>query len=756
MVTTLVAVLSLGLSAPSQAGSTVLPTVGFIVQTSERSSYRPFGAPVPLIVHLDSIGIHARGDVTRDSVATVLLPFGITAVRVVGQNLFIAALDQPSSQVGLAVLARTVAEDASHTIRAAGLAVRPPSADDPAFVTDEFVVRFLPDVTVEQIAAMNATYGVEIVTEIDILGNDYLLNATSAAGSSALDLANLYEQSPLTSFSTPNFLAPNRDAAFFPNDELFPTQWHLDNMSDADIDAPEAWDITTGSPNTLIAVFETNSSFDVDNADIAANLEHAWNFFGCGGDEDFSTTTPSGSPDLNGAGCGGDASVKLAHGSAVAGLAAGNGENTEGIAGVCFECSLMLIRAPVNGAALAKTIEYAMLMGADVMNFSFTRGVIDAPKLAIEKVTADGRDDGTGAKGTIVVWAMNDNNDNYCQEGEYPELSSLPEVIAVAASNDLDTRAWGDTAFGSCLALLAPGFMTGIDANGDTENLEGIATADQTGQPGYNFDEIRIRGCGRGEPDPFMIANGLDYTTCFSGSSAAAPIVSGVVGLMLSLNPDLTRVEVTETLHHTADKIEYFDGCTPALNPANYSPCLVVPESRSDTHGYGRVNAFAALQQVPVPVIVDESERYEIGFRAGLTMMSGANTDYALNVPGAGPRAAPVIYFDWFPNSSSLFDFQLGYSKTWNGGVTSDERHLALALLGAFRIDDFYIGPTFAIQSVQKGMTTSTSWGWGPAVGIRHLIGTKLALRGEILYRHWSTTPSDEWGLGLGLGVRLP
>jgi hypothetical protein len=73
------------------------------------------------------------------------------------------------------------------------------------------------------------------------------------------------------------------------------------------------------------------------------------------------------------------------------------------------------------------------------------------------------------------------------------------------------------------------------------------------------------------------------YTNCFGGTSAAAPIVSGIIGLLLSEYPSLTRQQITDIIQDTADKIDAV--------AANYNNL-----GFSSTHGYGRVNAFAALQ----------------------------------------------------------------------------------------------------------------------------------------------------------------
>jgi subtilisin family serine protease len=73
-----------------------------------------------------------------------------------------------------------------------------------------------------------------------------------------------------------------------------------------------------------------------------------------------------------------------------------------------------------------------------------------------------------------------------------------------------------------------------------------------------------------------------DYYSSFGGTSAAAPLVAGIAGLLLSLNPELGRTDVQRILEHTADKI---DRAHAAYDAHGFS----------ERAGYGRVNAARAL-----------------------------------------------------------------------------------------------------------------------------------------------------------------
>jgi hypothetical protein len=88
----------------------------------------------------------------------------------------------------------------------------------------------------------------------------------------------------------------------------------------------------------------------------------------------------------------------------------------------------------------------------------------------------------------------------------------------------------------------------------------------------------------------------LNYTFCFGGLSFSAPLVSGVAGLILSLDDSLTRLQVQRLLQDTADKIS--DSVGEYSDVKGYS----APESGAlPKLGYGRINAFEAVRTIADP-----------------------------------------------------------------------------------------------------------------------------------------------------------
>lgn len=327
-----------------------------------------------------------------------------------------------------------------------------------------------------------------------------------------------------------------------PNDPLFSQQWPLENREHpgtGDVGALGAWDYTRGSPDVLIAVLD--DGVELDHPDLAANIASPG--------RDFGTDPP-----------GADASPKTPadrHGTAVAGIVAARGDNGLGVTGICPLCRILPIRVEgASSAALAAAFYYAVEQGADVITNSWGRdprarvGADPALRAAIDFAARSGR----GGLGTLVVFAVPNDAVDACTS-ERADPAALPGVFAVGAANHRDEV--GGAAFGDCVDVVAP-------TKPADRSTVGVPTTDRTGLAGHTAD---------------------DYYLDFGGASAAAPLVAGIAGLMLSADPGLTREELEAILVRTADKID---------------PVHAAYDSNgfSRRAGYGRVNAARAVRTV--------------------------------------------------------------------------------------------------------------------------------------------------------------
>ena len=168
-----------------------------------------------------------------------------------------------------------------------------------------------------------------------------------------------------------------------PNDPQFSALWGLNNTGqtgggfDADIDAAEAWDVEQGSDAVVVAVIDTG--IDYNHQDLAANMwRNAGEIAGNGIDDDLNGFVDDvyGYDFINN---DGNPMDDHSHGTHVAGTIGAVGNNNLGIVGVSHEVSLMALKfLGANGSGwttdAARAVDYAVSMGADIMNASFGGG----------------------------------------------------------------------------------------------------------------------------------------------------------------------------------------------------------------------------------------------------------------------------------------------------------------------------------------------------------------------------------------------
>jgi len=241
-------------------------------------------------------------------------------------------------------------------------------------------------------------------------------------------------------------------------------------------------------------------------------------------------------------------SMREHHGTSTTGIITAN-DNGIGIKGIASESQIIFLKHR-EGMSDSETIELflkAKEFGADIINCSWgTYDVSESVKEVIQDLATNGRD----GKGVIIVFATgNDAQDMRNDE------SSIPEVIAVGSSDKENLRAWYSN-YGEHIDVLAPG--------GDLDL--GITTLDDMGENGIATLN-----------DDYLLAKDEESLV---GTSASAPIVSGVIALMLEKNPNLTRDEVEKALHDKSDKIGNLD----YVNGFN------------EYYGYGKINVGRLLK----------------------------------------------------------------------------------------------------------------------------------------------------------------
>lgn len=750
------------------------PASALAQQTQDTVFYQNGAEQVALAIHLDSMGIQAAPRATEQMITAYFDKLGLT-VRRLGPGTYALGLLQPArDKQDLFDRGRDFYLNRPDLFENAGPLARFLGADEAIVLTDQFIVMYHANAPVEVVDSMVTAWRVELLITAPTEPELRLYRVTPNSPGGLMEATAAFQNSPLTKWAYPDFLdgadpAGSDPAEPLPVDPLVANQWHLENSSGADIGATQAWAITTGEPGVVIAVLD-NGGFDVDHPDLRPNLwrneveitgdsggmdmddddgngydddYHGYNFRPCVNSTSCATAIIPANNNLE--------SSPQKHGTAVAGLAAADGDNGVGVSGVCPDCSLMLI---TTGGQWGKQLafRYAQSNGANVINASWTMYL----NTALENIIRDVANGSNGYPGIPIVFAIGSGSGNGCgSNGTSYYVVSMDEVFAVGSSNNQDQRVFSSNT-GPCLDLLAPGGHGSSDL--------GITTTDHRGVDSYNPGA----GCPRGE-----LTTTEDYTNCFGGTSAAAPIVSGVIGLMLTANPTLTTTQISDILELTAEKID----CAAAQYGGSMT-CPSNPNTRSDTHGYGRVDALAAVEKA-LQMFEDlvsrdggvEAPSVELGARAGWTRLTGASGGQETeitNAPGGGPTGEPVFHLAWFTGPSApparwMWEVQLGSTFISLSNPTSDTSNTVGAIQASYLFNatgpSFYLGPNFAFQHIDSGNApgaTNTFYALGGAVGFRFLPTSHLALRVEGRFRSWTGGGPNEVGMSVGFGVLIP
>jgi serine protease len=404
---------------------------------------------------------------------------------------------------------------------------------------DQILVQFKPD------ASPSALAGTTLASSLSLVPGLYEVDVPTG-----LDLAavlDAYAADPRVHSAQPDYVVQTEA---LPNDPLINNQWAIRSTNPQyTINAAAAWDKTTGSGRTIVAVMDTG--VDYNHPDLAPNMwRNAGEVAGNGFDDDgngfiddvfgYNFVNNNGNPmDLNG------------HGTHVAGIIGAQGNNGIGVTGVNWDVQIMALRfldtaGRGSTSDALRALNYAVQMGATISNNSWTSPAYDS------FLEAGIRN--AGQAGHIYVAAAGNSGQNLNTSKVYPAAFTADNLITVGGLDSYNRLAgWSNR--GSLVEIAAPGTS--------------IYSTLPNGKYGY-----------------------------MSGTSMATPFVTGAVALVRDQNPAWSAQQVIQRVLSTADSLTSLNGLIAGgrLNVGaavtNASTPIIPPVT--DTTG-ARVTALASI-----------------------------------------------------------------------------------------------------------------------------------------------------------------
>lgn len=385
-----------------------------------------------------------------------------------------------------------------------------------------------------------------------------------------------------------------------PNDPLFPQQTHLQAPGAAplaaSVNAPGAWDITKGTGTAVVAIVDGGVRFD--HPDLSGRVIAGYDFVsadctagasGCTTATQFTTANDGDGRDADASDPGDwvtaadiasnpiltdcTAGDSTWHGTHVAGIVGAAGNNGIGVAGLNWNATLLPVR--VSGRCGAYR--------SDVVD-----GMRWAAGLAVPNVPANPRpakivNISLGSAGTCATSAYS--------QAVVDVLATGAIIVAAAGNEDAPVILPA-----SCAGVISVGAVRGDGTRAVYSNSGANLTIMAPGGDYTSATNDRIASTNNAGSTTPASYTSSGYYVAEAGTSFSTPIVTGVISLMLSANPNLTATQVSDVLRSTARPFTTVAGygtCVPGGggNTSNTTPC----NCTTAACGAGYVDANAAV-----------------------------------------------------------------------------------------------------------------------------------------------------------------
>jgi hypothetical protein len=353
----------------------------------------------------------------------------------------------------------------------------------------------------------------------------------------SLQISKAIYETGLVDYCHPVFVGtpPTPFDGYIPNDTYFNKQFYLNNTGQqindghtgtpgADIKADEAWEITKGSEDIIIAVIDDGLLADHLDIPIGRQLiiqgsNICWNYL----PENLNNNPDDPSPVDR----GNSNDTWVNHGNACAGIVGAEQDNNEGISGVAPLCKIMPVRIiywydlgiePIYlDQACADAITFAAVKGANVISCSwgYPIGTCNAETEIIDAI-----EDAINNYNCVVVFATGNSANHYQNDNGYvsfPANSGVAGLITVGASDRYDDQANYSPSSEQIDCVAPSNKATPDDISGESVEVWSID---------YNGDDGRNPWPFSGWNPPAyneILPSNLSYTGRFGGTSAAAP-----------------------------------------------------------------------------------------------------------------------------------------------------------------------------------------------------------------------------------------
>jgi len=433
-------------------------------------------------------------------------------------------------------------------------------AKGPKYVPGEVLVRFRSGASKAGKGEMHASVRAQVVRRFKVVRDLEVVRLPEGMPVEAA--VKLYRRSPDVLYAEPNY---TWHAIVIPTDPQFGQLWGLHNtgqsggIADADIDAPEAWDLPngTGSSNVVVGIIDTG--IDYTHEDLAANMFQ--NVLDCnsnGVDDDGNGFIDDcyGIDTFNG---DSDPMDDHSHGTHVAGTIGAVGNNGVGVVGVNWNVRLIACKFLGSGgsgstAGAIACLEYFSVMrdrGVNIVTTNNSWGGGPFSQALLDAIDAHRQ------RGILFIAAAGNANFDNDTGDVFPANYYLPNVISVAATTRIDARA--------------------------------------------SFSDFGRRTVHLGAPGDDILSTTPNNTySVFSGTSMATPHVAGAAALLAAQDPlrdyraiknlllaggDTNLAALTSTISQKRLNARGALDCSSLPNPVVLSRLRPVPASATTTPG---------------------------------------------------------------------------------------------------------------------------------------------------------------------------